>query len=715
MTLHTRAATDEIYDLFNQPLKSVDDDEEEEESDDDDGDMTDGEYTSGGESTTTGRLVTTSEAGDDETSDVKSVSEWSEFTARKHVPAISDAEEDEDNTEASKFSSVEVEVEVDSEKLHLTTIEVNNESSPTLEEPELVTPVSPNLPSASRTLYIPMPSEEYVAPTQPYKNPFQVSRDRLPFMTPIMEKTETNGLPTVRADTDYFDSKTPTKVNGGKKRGRSSDDNDASSPFRDSPFKDSPNKEVVANSILAEISQPLLEKTSSLNKTAAIVAKVQANGGALAKEVALQGPIIQADLCFATDQHDRDLILASLNPPLKSYSGYFEHTDKNMERRTKIEKFAKALPKSKGNLGDKTTTNITMLPQLFFQDSTSYYVHRGLGSGSFGDVYLVESLERDDSKITAEVSQSTIAQGTFDCFERKKFEAIKIEADPASAWEFYIVSLARRRLGLSRPTESLIQVYEMHLYKDESYLVQQYCNQGTVLDAVNVQKAASSSTEAVAMFFAVELFRTIEALHAKDIIHGDIKVDNCLVRLETIPDSKWDSRYHRDGTSGWNKKGITLIDFGRSIDKRAYTPKVKFMANWNGDECCPEIRETRPWTYQIDYHGIADIIHHLLYDKPLDTIGDKNDDIGAGAGKKWRLKESFKRYWQQQLWSQIFDLLLNPNTHVAGEEGAKFPLLKGMKALRDEMELWLEEQRGNNLQMSLKKLEYALTPKRRGA
>lgn len=72
MTIITRAATDEIYDLFSQPLKPGEEEEEEDESDDYDGDMTDGDYTSGGESTGTGRLITTSEAGDDETTDVRS-------------------------------------------------------------------------------------------------------------------------------------------------------------------------------------------------------------------------------------------------------------------------------------------------------------------------------------------------------------------------------------------------------------------------------------------------------------------------------------------------------------------------------------------------------------------------------------------------------------------------------------------------------------------
>jgi checkpoint serine/threonine-protein kinase len=102
MTIHTRAATDEIYDIFSQPLKSSRDDDEDNESDDDDGDMTDGDYTDGGESTGTGRVLTTSEAGDDETSDVKSVSEWSDFSARKHIPALDDDMESHD-TQVSAF------------------------------------------------------------------------------------------------------------------------------------------------------------------------------------------------------------------------------------------------------------------------------------------------------------------------------------------------------------------------------------------------------------------------------------------------------------------------------------------------------------------------------------------------------------------------------------------------------------------------------------
>lgn len=68
MTLHTRAATDDILDLFNQPLRNLGrgissaDAESGAESDYDED-----EYTSAGESTGTGRISgATSEFGDDD-------------------------------------------------------------------------------------------------------------------------------------------------------------------------------------------------------------------------------------------------------------------------------------------------------------------------------------------------------------------------------------------------------------------------------------------------------------------------------------------------------------------------------------------------------------------------------------------------------------------------------------------------------------------------
>src|SRR4051794_32152728 len=96
MTFHSKAATDEVYHMFNQPSRRETVREDSDEDDDD--------YSTAGESTGTGRISgATSEFGDEDTmasagttgdentrtgSQPDSVSPWSEFTASKHVPKI---------------------------------------------------------------------------------------------------------------------------------------------------------------------------------------------------------------------------------------------------------------------------------------------------------------------------------------------------------------------------------------------------------------------------------------------------------------------------------------------------------------------------------------------------------------------------------------------------------------------------------------------------
>ncbi len=102
------------------------------------------------------------------------------------------------------------------------------------------------------------------------------------------------------------------------------------------------------------------------------------------------------------------------------------------------------------------------------------------------------------------------------------------------------------------------------------------------------------------MFFTIELFRTVEALHSKQIMHGDLKADNCLLRLDAIAgavpggdqQSPLSSAWRADGSDGWAARGVTLIDFGRAIDMRAFEPDVQFIADWKTSaQDCAEMRE----------------------------------------------------------------------------------------------------------------------------
>lgn len=719
MTLHTRAATDEIYDIFSQPLKSAND-EDEDDSDEDDGDMTDGDYTDGGESTGTGRLLTGSEVGDDETSDVKSVSEWSEFSAKKHIPALEDDVDEEDTRFSAFRESDEGSASMDAAIPPLATdpfvakcisrqesVEVEALTPGEVEEEAVSAPESPGLPPHPRTQFIPIPPEDYIPPTRPYRDAAQISQNRLPFMTPIAEKTESSlGIPTGRPDKDYFDLKTPSKSNGKINSAvRASADDLCSSPFRELDEELPP----------AKIAQPILGSLKT-NKACNVTSS------ALAKETAQKGPIVKDAQCNPVDQCTREIILQGLQPPLRTYDGFFAHEEESYGRTGDIRKFAKAVAKMSKPCSDKISANISMAPILEFPGAKrKYTIKREIGSGAFGPVYLIENGADEDFLSQGEVPRAVMGKGTFDSLLRKNLEALKME-DPPSPWEFYIMRQAKRRLGVSRAAHSIANVYEMHLYSDECYLIEEFRGQGTLLDTINITRADSTAPggvmdEALCMFFTVELFRTVEALHSKGILHGDLKADNCLIRLDQVLESDvWSTKYKKDGTDGWDKKGIALIDFGRGIDMKVFRPDVQFIADWKtSPQDCAEMRELRPWTYQIDYYGLAGIVHSMLFGKYIETVAEKGSGIGAGAQKKWKIKEGLKRYWQTDIWSNMFELLLNPTVHVEGEEGSSLPVLRGMKAVREEMETWLEEnsEKGVGLQALIRKLEWAVKEKRR--
>jgi checkpoint serine/threonine-protein kinase len=208
----------------------------------------------------------------------------------------------------------------------------------------------------------------------------------------------------------------------------------------------------------------------------------------------------------------------------------------------------------------------------------------------------------------------------------------------------------------------------------------------------------------------------VEALHAKGLVHGDLKADNILVRLNSTSSDGWSPQYHRSGTNGWSERGITIIDFGRGIDMKAFRPDVQFIADWKTSEAdCAEMREMRPWTYQVDYHGLAGIVHSMLFGKYLETVTERGATLGAGATKTYKIRETLKRYWQTDLWNDVFGLLLNPLMHLEAEEGRKLPVVVGIKALRERMETYLEVncEKGVGLKAGLRRMENAIRERRK--
>ena len=706
MTMHTRAATNEIYDMFNQPLKA-----ETDEAGDGmcDSDYEDDDCTSvGGDSTVTGRVsVASSDFGDDETTTLHRGVGSGDSTPEASVVG---------SNEWTGFNENEVGGELSSPL-----------SKGSMTPPSRATSASDSTTTESkpeRQRFIPEMPEDYDPPCGPYRDPAIVAQNRLPFMTPIVEQTEYSLSSATAARSTVYNSKTPSKpmqvIRSSSPGIPHIDDLLLSSPSPTATAQEDDENEVENDNENEEENLTTFTEIvpqSPTFKKARSPARVP-----IYHPETSRTPIIPDRQCNPNDPRIRDEIINSLNPSLTSYPGYYDHSkDPEYQAGNEIQKFVKAMNK-RPKSGDSFSAPILNFPG----SERNYILRRELGAGAYAPVYLADSIDKSDHESTR---------------DRAGYEAIKMEIGAPNAWEFYMLRTAHNRIKQynNRATDSIIGAHELHIFNNESVLIEDYRGQGTLLDLANIVhsgniiEGVSGVEEALAMFFSVELFRTIEALHWSGIIHGDIKADNCLVRFDDnnnnnnpsplidLEEEEEETSNHRQYSttgSNWRNKGLALIDFGRSIDMQAFQQNVQFIADWKTkDHECNEIREMRPWTYQTDLYGIAGTIHVLLFGKYMETIPSIIPTINHH--KSYRIRESFKRYWDRDLWNDVFDLLLNPTSNhwakVESSSGERpLPVLNSMRSVRERMETWLvvnAEKKG--LLLQIKKLEAIFAEKKK--
>ena len=767
MTLHTRVATDEIYELVNQPIDQPNRDLDVESQGEDDGesDFFDDDITTNTDAG--GRAGAGSDSDSDSSGDGASQQQQEE------------EDEDEDEDDARSDWSVNYEEETVGltddtffQNFNATHAgEGDDDSNDTDNNPQTEEPDLP--PTAIQPLSRKLFGDEN------HSGGGSAGRKK-PYMTPIVERTEVSLPPTTarrRAAEKAQAAKTPSRPRGGEReRGKSGLGGEVlSSPFmeivpgqggsggigrgttagseEDSDFYLPPPRKL--GGIKSPPPPPQLQKAGSprdkengdkenskkaplgLEYKKPLVPSTSAPIPPKADIAHKGGPLIADTQLNPMTNEIHATILSKLTTPLSAYEGYYEYPPNTKSKAAEIRRGLKPASAKAHGGGKYMEVVFPGKPGAKGRPAlgqTKYFFTRQIGEGAFAPVYQVENTdvavsqkkEGSDNEMEAHFADLALVTETRH-LNRAPTEATKIETDPPSAWEFYIMRQAHRRLGSTRASESILLAHECHMYPTEaSFLILPYLSQGTVLDLVNLSrcdpsqqgKPSAGLEETLAMFLTVEILRTMEGLHAKGLIHGDLKGDNCLVRFLPLDAGEdWEPRYRRDGSGGWNKKGITLIDFGRGIDMKVFPVNVQFVADWKPDEVsdCVEICEMRPWSYQIDYHGCAGIIHNLLFGKHLEIVGEKGAGVGMGMGGKcWRVKESFKRYWQGGIWTKCFNVLLNPAKFALEEEGARLPVLKAIRTVREEMEGWLEgnSEKGTGLRNAIRKLEGVVKDRR---
>ncbi len=356
--------------------------------------------------------------------------------------------------------------------------------------------------------------------------------------------------------------------------------------------------------------------------------------------------------------------------------------------------------------------------EFSLQSDGPYNLLAKLGEGGYAKVYLIES-EDDDQKF-----------------------ALKIQS-PANVWECFVINKLHSLCNNS-VRESIISVHSCYMFSNLICLKLPFFDQGTLLTCINRApkggygvQGATGADELLALFWAAELLDVVTAIHANGIIHGDLKADNILVRVHgalsySNDAQSWEAQYDPNGENGWSSKGLTILDWGSAIDTNMFPPEQRFLSTkeYNPKKFARahetdsyEYRNKKEWKYDPDWYALAGIFYVTLFGTYMKLEEDYTfessprdlsiSDIALLTKRgvpHLRLARSLKRYWQCDLWTRIFDLLLNSGSYnylVCKDTGA-FGLTDEIKAIRLEIEEWLVlncNKSGKSLRNLLRKIE----------
>lgn len=194
-------------------------------------------------------------------------------------------------------------------------------------------------------------------------------------------------------------------------------------------------------------------------------------------------------------------------------------------------------------------------------------------------------------------------------------------------------------ISFSSPQLSaFIDIEHVLVAKNASIFVVPFCPYGNLINVANEVKRETGRnlSEKVVMVLVAQILTVIDALHACQIIHADIKPDNIMLMAPI-------------DAANLDRPVVKLIDFGQAIDMKLFPTNVEFHSALATDGfTCSEMLENRPWTYQTDLYCLAGTIHTLLMGKYMNV----QKGICGYAVK-------FPRYLQKIIWDEIFDHLLN--------------------------------------------------------
>ena len=382
-------------------------------------------------------------------------------------------------------------------------------------------------------------------------------------------------------------------------------------------------------------------------------------------------------------------------------------------------------------------------------DGDSFVIRGVLGEGSFGTVYHAVCLPDSNMTIRLDKILKSTA-GSSSATACSNDVALKIQK-PSCQWEYYILQRLHSYSSVSGNTDEnsnardqkqaellnsidysryIVHPLDLYVAEDAGCLAMEFGPNGTLLDVINSHLTVHESLhELVVLEYARQLLQAVAHLHARRIIHTDIKCENILVMTKPSTAAS-DANGKSSDTITTNGKSelagrkeyfsIRLFDFNRSIDdglspegtlyadRRTTvsapsttssmhgfgTPSGNAAASGMADssdedeqEACDMLKAGLPFKFNMDYYDIAGAVYTLLFQdfmevvqvadvggndpnsvtSPKETTDAQSSNASStGTASKWFIKKKLARWWNVPFWTAFFDFFLN----VSGMDGA---------------------------------------------
>ncbi|EFA84583.1 putative protein serine/threonine kinase [Heterostelium album PN500] len=271
---------------------------------------------------------------------------------------------------------------------------------------------------------------------------------------------------------------------------------------------------------------------------------------------------------------------------------------------------------------------------------------------------------------------------------------------PASVWEFYSQGQLVARLAQNEANEKLINkflsFYSVYQFSDASVSLIEYAPAGTLEQLVNkVKSNGKSLEEPLKMFLAIDLLRSVSAIHNEYFIHANISPQNIYLSFTDQIETEWTSA----AVGSWIQNGLKIGGFSRTIDLEMYGLDTTYnapLAMFASHGFPVSVLKSRSsWRHDIDYLGIAGTLYFMVSD------GKKLDDSKVewnAATAKWKLcsvATDLKATLRINIWTEIIEQLLNATKQIS------------LATLQQQLESYLEANpaKSKEIKRSLRKLK----------